>query len=56
MREFGGTRAEWPGRWVNVRISNREPYLRIVAEAETPEKLSALLAEVGAVTAPFQTK
>ena len=54
--DFDGIRADWPDRWVNVRISNTEPYLRIVAEAETPEKLSALLAEVGAVTAPFETK
>ena len=54
--DFDGIRADWPDRWVNVRISNTEPYLRIVAEAETPEKLSALLDEVGAVTAPFETK
>ena len=54
--DFDGIRADWPDRWINVRISNTEPYLRIVAEAETPEKLSSLLAAAEGVISPFETK
>ena len=50
---FDGVRADWPDRWVNVRASNTEPYLRLVAEASDEGKLSAFLAEIRGVLAPF---
>jgi phosphomannomutase len=38
--EGDGLRLDWPDRWVQVRASNTEPILRIIAEA--PEKETAL--------------
>lgn len=31
--EGDGLRLDWPNRWVQVRASNTEPILRIIAEA-----------------------
>jgi phosphomannomutase len=37
--EIDGVRIEWPEGWINVRKSNTEPYLRLVAECDTGERL-----------------
>ena len=43
VMDFDGYRIEFSDWWFNVRKSNTEPYLRIVAEAKTKEMLSAKL-------------
>ncbi len=37
-----GLRLDWPDRWVQVRASNTEPIVRVVAEAPTPEQARQL--------------
>ncbi|MBX7450594.1 phosphomannomutase/phosphoglucomutase [Mycolicibacterium sp. 3033] len=37
------------GRWFNLRMSNTEPLLRLNAEARTPEQVTALIDEIGAL-------
>ena len=51
--DFDGVRFDWPDWWFNVRKSNTEPYLRLIAEARTPELLAARKAEIEAVVRPF---
>lgn len=43
---FDGLTVTWPDKWLNVRPSNTEPALRLNAEADTQEKLDALVAKV----------
>lgn len=50
---FDGLRYDWPDGWFNVRKSNTEPYLRLIAEDRTAEGLARRKAEVEAVLAPF---
>jgi len=38
--EIDGVRLEWREGWINVRKSNTEPYLRLVAECDTGERLA----------------
>lgn len=38
--EMDGVRMEYAEGWVNIRKSNTEPYLRLIAECDTPERLS----------------
>jgi phosphomannomutase len=38
-----GLKLEWPDSWVHLRPSNTEPILRIIAEAETPERVDELV-------------
>jgi phosphomannomutase len=38
--DFDGVRCEWPTWWFNIRKSNTEPYLRLVAEAQTENELA----------------
>ena len=38
--DFDGYRVEYPGWWFNIRPSNTEPYLRLLAEAKTEELLN----------------
>jgi phosphomannomutase len=40
-----GLRLDWPDRWVQVRASNTEPILRIIAEAPEQSAAAALCAE-----------
>jgi phosphomannomutase len=40
-----GLRLDWSDRWVQVRASNTEPILRIIAEAPTHEVATALCAD-----------
>ncbi len=44
--DFDGYRIEFPQWWFNIRPSNTEPYLRLVAEAETPELLEEKLEKI----------
>ena len=37
--EIDGIRIEYAEGWVNIRKSNTEPYLRLIAECDTPERL-----------------
>lgn len=41
-----GVKVSWPDRWIHVRSSLTEPILRVVAEADTPEKVRHLLDSV----------
>ena len=38
-----GLRLDWPGRWVHLRPSNTEPFMRIIAEAETENEAKRLI-------------
>lgn len=40
-----GLRLDWPDRWVQVRASNTEPILRVIAEAPDHSAAAALCAE-----------
>lgn len=52
--DFDGYRIEFEDWWFNVRLSNTEPYLRLVAEAKTQEKLEKYLAEIKTVLKDFE--
>jgi len=40
-----GLRLDWADRWVQVRASNTEPILRVIAEAPTQDVAAALCAD-----------
>jgi phosphomannomutase len=44
-----GLRLDWTDRWVQVRASNTEPILRVIAEAPTQDVATALCADAIAV-------
>jgi phosphomannomutase len=54
LLDFDGYRIEYPSWWFNVRPSNTEPYLRLVAEAKTEEELEQRLAEINGVLKDFR--
>lgn len=41
--DFDGYRADFQGWWFNIRMSNTEPYLRFIAEAESESKLQDIV-------------
>ena len=43
--EGDGLRLDWPDRWVQVRASNTEPIIRVIAEAPSSEIAKSLCAE-----------
>ncbi len=53
-----GLKLDWPDAWVHLRPSNTEPILRIIAEAETPERVKELIdtftARVRRITAEIE--
>ena len=51
--DFDGYRIEFDSWWFNVRKSNTEPYLRIVAEARTEELLNEKLDEIKSIIGRF---
>ena len=51
--DFDGYRIEFPTWWFNVRKSNTEPYLRIVAEARTQAELDEKIADLKAIISQF---
>lgn len=44
-----GVRLDWPDAWLHVRASNTEPLLRVIAEADTPERATELFDEAMAM-------
>jgi phosphomannomutase len=50
-REGDGLRLDWPDRWVQVRGSNTEPIIRIIAEAPRTEDAVALIDQAMKVVA-----
>jgi len=38
-----GVKVLWPGAWVHVRASNTQSLVRIIAEADGPERAQELL-------------
>ena len=42
--EIDGIRIEYAEGWVNIRKSNTEPYLRLIVECDTPERLKDWIA------------
>ncbi|MGB4407690.1 MAG: phosphomannomutase/phosphoglucomutase [Sphaerochaeta sp.] len=46
---FDGYRIEFPTWWFSVRISNTEPYLRLVMESTTQQELDERFAEISAI-------
>lgn len=51
--DFDGYRIEYPDWWFNVRKSNTEPYLRIVAEAENNDLLQSKLGRIREIIGRF---
>lgn len=43
--EGDGLRLDWPDRWVQVRASNTEPIIRVIAEAPSDQAARSLCAE-----------
>ena len=54
IMDFDGYRLEFEDWWFNVRPSNTEPYLRLVAEAKTQKTLEGYLSEIKAVLKEFE--
>ena len=52
--DFDGLRFEWPDWWFNVRPSNTEPWLRLIAEARDAALLARKKAEMDAILATFE--
>lgn len=48
-QEGDGLRLDWPDRWVQVRASNTEPIIRVIAEAPTGDTARGLCARAVAV-------
>ncbi len=46
VMDFDGWRIEFDSWWFNIRKSNTEPYLRLVAEAESKEELEKHLKDI----------
>ena len=49
----GGRRTVFPDWWFNIRPSNTEPYLRLLAEAKTEALLDEKVKLVEAILQPF---
>lgn len=47
VNRLDGLRLDWPDRWVQVRPSNTEPIVRVIAEAPRAEEAERLCREVG---------
>ena len=45
VTEGDGLRLDWPDQWVQVRASNTEPIIRVIAEAPDDAKAKSLCAE-----------
>lgn len=51
--DFDGYRIEFADWWFNVRKSNTEPYLRLVAEARTEKMLAEKVEEISSIIKSF---
>ncbi len=49
INDVDGVRVDLPDGWAHIRGSNTEPIIRIIAEAVTPQRADALVAEMKAV-------
>ena len=52
--DFDGYRVEFPDWWFNIRPSNTEPYLRLLAEARTTDLLETKLATIKELLKGFE--
>jgi len=52
--DFDGYRVEFSDWWFNIRPSNTEPYLRLLAEATTQEKLNEKLSIIKGIISQFK--
>jgi phosphomannomutase len=52
--DFDGYRIEFPSWWFNVRKSNTEPYLRLVAEAKTENELKEKFETLSSIIKQFK--
>ena len=53
VMDFDGYRLEYPEWWFNVRLSNTEPYLRVIVEAKTDELLENKLTKIKEIISEF---
>ena len=51
--DFDGHRIEFEAWWFNIRPSNTEPYLRLIAEAKTDKRLAECVARLKTLLEPF---
>lgn len=51
--DFDGVRCDFRNWWFNIRPSNTEPYLRFIAEANSPEKLDEVKQKINKLLEPF---
>jgi len=51
--DFDGIRMEWKDFWFSLRKSNTEPYLRLILEAQTQERLTLLQSEIELILKEF---
>lgn len=54
IHDFDGIRLEFADFWVNIRSSNTEPYLRLVCEAHSKEKLRCVLEKAKSIIKKFE--
>ena len=54
--DFDGYRMDFKDWWVNVRMSNTEPYLRLILEASSSKLLDEKLAEIKGIITRFAVK
>ena len=53
MYDFDGVRLEFDNWWFNIRPSNTEPYLRLIAEARDEDLLESRLQKIKTALKPF---
>lgn len=49
LDESDGLRVDWPDAWVQVRASNTEPIIRVIAESQSAERAERLCQDIGAL-------
>ncbi|MGM0407577.1 MAG: phosphomannomutase/phosphoglucomutase, partial [Bacteroidota bacterium] len=54
IMDFDGYRLEFKDWWFNVRPSNTEPYLRILAEANNKETLKEKVGDIKTIIKKFK--
>ena len=54
MFDFDGYRVEFADWWFNIRPSNTEPYLRLLAEAKTQQMLDEKLKKIKEIIGTFK--
>lgn len=54
IMDFDGYRVEFPDWWFNIRPSNTEPYLRLIAEAKGEKMLQEKVAKAREIIASFK--